>query len=248
VGHPLSGADGGVRPRRDGAPFVAMAVSDHRTREDLPVVSNPIVVSVHEGDPLSRAGVSKFLEQRRGFVVLPDSPGNRLGRIGDVAVTLADPADPDALVRLRKLIIEMDRKVVLVADRLERPQLESVVDAGVHSVVWREDLSAATVSEAVAAVARGEGNAPADLVSILWTQLREVRREVKSATPLRVDFSERELSVMRLIADGLDSREIAAELSYSERTIKGLLHDLMSRLNFRNRAQAVAYAVREGYI
>ena len=210
--------------------------------------SYPIAVSVHEGDPLSRAGLSRFLEQRRGFVVLPEHVGTTFHRIGDVAVTLADPGDPAAMVRLRKLIIAMERKVVLVADGLDRAHLEAVVDAGLHSVVWRGDLSVETMGDAVRAAVRGDGNAPADLVARLWTQLRETRREAQSLVPSSARFSERELSVLRLIADGLDSREIAAELSYSERTIKGLLHDLMTRNNFRNRAQAVVHAVREGYI
>ena len=51
-----------------------------------------------------------------------------------------------------------------------------------------------------------------------------------------------------LIADGHPTREVARQLSYSERTVKSVLHDVTTRLQLRNRAHAVAFAVREGFI
>jgi DNA-binding NarL/FixJ family response regulator len=63
-----------------------------------------------------------------------------------------------------------------------------------------------------------------------------------------VGLSQREVTVLRMIADGLATSEIAAELNYSERTIKNVLHNLTTRLQLRTRAQAVAYAMREGLI
>jgi DNA-binding NarL/FixJ family response regulator len=54
--------------------------------------------------------------------------------------------------------------------------------------------------------------------------------------------------VLRLVADGYETREIASKLSYSERTVKNVLHELTSRLQLRNRAHAVAYALRHDMI
>jgi DNA-binding NarL/FixJ family response regulator len=54
--------------------------------------------------------------------------------------------------------------------------------------------------------------------------------------------------VLRLVADGLSTREIATKLCYSERTIKAVIQELTTRLYLRNRAHAVAYAVRNGWI
>jgi DNA-binding NarL/FixJ family response regulator len=56
------------------------------------------------------------------------------------------------------------------------------------------------------------------------------------------------VEVLRLVAEGLDTGEIAKRLSYSERTIKNVIHDVVTRLNLRNRSHAVAYALREGLI
>jgi DNA-binding NarL/FixJ family response regulator len=61
-------------------------------------------------------------------------------------------------------------------------------------------------------------------------------------------LARRERDVLALMADGLSTREVALRLCYSERTIKNVLQDLMLRFQFRNRTQAVAWAVRHGLI
>jgi DNA-binding CsgD family transcriptional regulator len=58
----------------------------------------------------------------------------------------------------------------------------------------------------------------------------------------------RELEVLRLVSDGLDTQQIADRLCYSERTVKGVIHDVTTRLNLRNRSHAVAFAMRRGWI
>lgn len=67
-----------------------------------------------------------------------------------------------------------------------------------------------------------------------------------TVTSLRL--SSREVEVLRLVADGYDTSEIAEHLAYSESTIKGVLAKLMARLDARNRCHAVAIVVREGLI
>ena len=65
-----------------------------------------------------------------------------------------------------------------------------------------------------------------------------------SLSPLTV----REQEVLRLVADGHPTREVAKRLSYSERTVKNVIHDVVTKFNARSRSQAVAAAVREGLI
>ena len=73
--------------------------------------------------------------------------------------------------------------------------------------------------------------------------LRIVPRRVPPPGP-----TPRERDVLELLADGHSTREIAIRLAYSERTIKNILQDLTTRLHLRNRTQAVAHAVRSGWI
>jgi DNA-binding CsgD family transcriptional regulator len=61
-------------------------------------------------------------------------------------------------------------------------------------------------------------------------------------------LTKRERDVLALVADGYSTREVAVRLAYSERTIKNIVRDVTMRLNLRNRTQAVAYAVRSGWI
>lgn len=58
----------------------------------------------------------------------------------------------------------------------------------------------------------------------------------------------RERDVLILVADGHSTREVARRLCYSERTIKNILQDLTTRFGLRNRTQAVAWALRNGWI
>jgi DNA-binding NarL/FixJ family response regulator len=71
---------------------------------------------------------------------------------------------------------------------------------------------------------------------------------VGDTATMTVPLDDREAEVMRLVADGLDTSDIAEHLSYSESTIKGVLAKLMTRLEARNRCHAVAIVVREGLI
>jgi DNA-binding NarL/FixJ family response regulator len=58
----------------------------------------------------------------------------------------------------------------------------------------------------------------------------------------------READVLRLLAEGLGTPEIAARLNYSERTVKNIIHGVLTRWSLRNRAHAVAFALRNGAI
>ena len=58
----------------------------------------------------------------------------------------------------------------------------------------------------------------------------------------------RERDVLALVAEGHSTREVARRLCYSERTIKNILQSLTTRFGLRNRTQAVAWALRNGWI
>jgi NarL family two-component system response regulator LiaR len=62
------------------------------------------------------------------------------------------------------------------------------------------------------------------------------------------ELSERELDVLKLIADGMSNADIAAKLVLSEKTIKGHVSNILSKLHLVDRTQAAVYAWREGVV
>jgi DNA-binding NarL/FixJ family response regulator len=76
-----------------------------------------------------------------------------------------------------------------------------------------------------------------------------VSREVLEPRGLSLSWlTAREKQVLQLVAEGHPTREVASQLCYSERTIKNVIHDCVTKLHARSRSQAVAEAVRAGLI
>ena len=106
-----------------------------------------------------------------------------------------------------------------------------------------------TLVNLIMSAAAGDGNVPPDLLGRLLSQLSLIQQQV--LTPLGLSFvglTTREIDVLRLLADGCDTAEVARQLAYSERTVKNVLQDVTRRHNLRNRTHAVAYALRQGLI
>jgi DNA-binding NarL/FixJ family response regulator len=81
------------------------------------------------------------------------------------------------------------------------------------------------------------------------SEVERHQRQVLSPRGLTfAGLTEREIAVLRLLAEGLDTAEVGERLFFSERTVKNVIHDLTSRLDLRNRTHAVAYAIRHGLI
>jgi DNA-binding NarL/FixJ family response regulator len=122
----------------------------------------------------------------------------------------------------------------------------AIVEAGAIGVLAKETLTPAALEANVRAALHGAAVLPPQLMSDLIgpgsNGLPTIVEE--PGGPLSV----REQDVLRLIAEGLATREVAAQLCYSERTIKNVLHDVATKLGARSRSHAVAHAVREGLI
>lgn len=206
---------------------------------------NRIPVVVQAPDPISRAGVRSQLGQHAVIELLDSSEAGP----GMVAVLVNEGPDETTLSRLRRLVRSDGARAVLVVNAIREAELLDVIECGVGAIVWRHEASAHRLVQAVLAAARGDGDLPADLLGRLITQVGSLQRTAsgQSGVPLS-GLVPREIDVLRLVAEGLDTGEIASKLSYSERTVKNVMHGLTTRLHLRNRAHAVAYALREGYI
>lgn len=87
---------------------------------------------------------------------------------------------------------------------------------------------------------------PSQLVAAVRAAAAGLRIAAERTEPAPMDDRSRE--VLRMLAEGADTREISQELGYSERTIKATIYDIERDLGARNRAHAVAEAVRQNLI
>lgn len=204
-----------------------------------------IRVSLRAQDLISEAGVTSQLRTR---------PELRMEEWNDqhppqVAVVVVDMIDESALRVLRTIQRSAPVKVVLVAATIDDQQLVSAAECGVCGIVRRSEATPERLVQVIGAVARGEGHLPADLLGRLLEQVGRLQGQVLGPRGLNfTGLSAREIEVLRLVAEGYDTADIAIKLSYSERTIKNVLHGVMTRLQLRNRSHAVAYALRQGLI
>ena len=208
-------------------------------------MSDRIAVTVHARDPVSHAGVvSQFRGSTR--IVVRDE-----GETSDAAVALVvvDDIDADAVRTVRAIRQDGCTRVVVIAARLDDSGLLSAVEAGACALLRRADATPERLVITISRAAAGDGSVPPDLLGRLLEQVGMLQRQVLAPRGLTFSgLTEREIEVLRLVADGLDTTEVAGRLCYSERTVKNVLHDLTTRLRLRNRTHAVAYALRHGLL
>jgi DNA-binding NarL/FixJ family response regulator len=206
-------------------------------------VSNVITTFVHGHDPITQAGVVSQLRMRPEIRIV-DSADQ-----ASVAVIIADQVDEAVTRLLRTLRKDNKPKLLLVATVIDDGALVAAAEAGVAGLLRRSDASGELMVRTIIRVAAGDGEVPSDLLGRLLEQVGRLQRQVLAPRGLTFSgLTPRETQVLRLVADGHDTAEIATALCYSERTVKNVLHDLTTRLQLRNRSHAVAYAVREGLI
>ncbi|MFJ9585607.1 helix-turn-helix transcriptional regulator [Streptomyces acidicola] len=215
---------------------VRPAPAEHQTK--IPVV-------VHAPDPILREGTISQLRRHPEVDLVDEATPHDDG----VAVLLAESLDQVLLSRLRRLVRSEGLHPVLVISLIREAELLDVIESGVGAIVWRHEATSSRLLQAVTAAFRGEGDLPSDLLGRLMNQVSMLRPGAAGSPVAQTSYlTPREIDVLRLVAEGMDTNEVAGKLSYSERTIKNIMQGLTTRLNLRNRAHAVAYAMREGYI
>lgn len=204
-----------------------------------------VPIHVRAADPITQAGLVTQLTYQQE-VHLVDEPFIDERTVGIVAAEVADEETVRLLRSLNKLGCQ---RFVLVITTVDDTALLGAVDAGACALVHRSDASPARLAKLAAQAAAGKGAMPTDILGRLLKHVSRLQHNVLSPMGLNLSgLSTREIDVLRLVADGLDTQEIARELRYSERTVKSILHDVTSRFQLRNRSHAVAYAMREGLI
>ncbi|MCC2320723.1 response regulator transcription factor [Cellulomonas xiejunii] len=216
-------------------------------------VSLHLRVAVQGGDALTRAGLRAVMDTLADVQVEHvdvEQPADLAQ--AEVVVVVLEAVTARAVDAVRRLAARPGCRPVLVVGEVSTEAVALVVQAGAVGVLRRREATAEAVGALLHAVASGEAVVP---VALLAALLPQTASEPTSAPPRAAGHvlaltgvNDRERSVLRLLGEGADTREIARRLSYSERTVKVVVQDLTRRFGLRNRTHAVAYAVRHGLI
>jgi len=202
-----------------------------------------IRLAVEAVDAFSRAGVVGLIGSGSYLQILPPAQTSQ----ADLLVVVAPRLSGRVLQRLRALREVCQAPIVMILDQAGDGDWLAAAEIGVAGVIWRAQVTPETLSDLVRTVMAGDSQLPPEVQGRLLKDIAQLQRQVLGPRGLTASGLEsREVDVLQLIAEGLDTAEIAERMKYSERTVKNILYAMMTRLNLRNRTHAVAYAMRSG--
>ncbi|MBV2354031.1 response regulator transcription factor [Streptomyces sp. J2-1] len=200
----------------------------------------PVPVGVTALDPVLEAGTRSTLHACPELAVCgPDD-----ARVAVLTVDRLGPAELD-MVRTTRAT-RNHPAVVLVAGALASGDALHALAAGARGLLLRREADAPRLSHAVVAADRDDCTLPPELLEEVLDRPNGARGGHGGWA--EGALSERERSVLQLVADGHETAEIAQRLAYSPRTVTTVVHDITQRFRLRNRAHAVAYALRAGLL
>jgi DNA-binding NarL/FixJ family response regulator len=209
------------------------------------IMQERVTVYVYARDPISQAGIAGQLRSRPEVHLVGDAEVDD----AKVAVLVADEVDEEVVRTIKAVQRNGCPRVLLVVTRLDDAGLLSAIEAGACGMLRRSDAHPEALVQAVRSASAGDGTVPPDLLGRLLSQVGRLQRQVLSPRGLTfTGLTDREVDVLKLLADGFDTAEVAGRLCYSERTVKNVVQDITRRHNLRNRTHAVAYALRQGLI
>ncbi len=217
----------------------------------MATLGEPITVLLVDDHALVRQGVRAFLETQDDLTVVAEAGG------GEEAIKLAAEHAPD--VALMDLImpgmdgVETTRQLVAKSPRTNVVMLTSYHDdehifpairAGALSYVLKE-IGPDELADAVRKAAAGEAVLHPRVAARVVRELHGARRDAPNVFH---ELSDREMEVLKLIADGCTNAEIAGNLYLSEKTVKSHVSNILGKLHLADRTQAAVYAWREGVV
>lgn len=197
---------------------------------------------VYSRDVLAETGLRGHIDQIPEMAV-EDCPSR-----AHVAIVATAEIDGQLADKIAQLDAVGCGRVLVVVTEIGIEALPAILEIRAAGVLRARDATPRRLADAARAAASGGGSLPPDLIGHL---LRSVHHRAPLGSPCPSTshrLNEREEAVIRLLAEGYDTQQIAAELHYSERTIKSVVHGIIRRLGLRNRPHAVAYALRHGLI
>lgn len=203
-----------------------------------------IGVALLATNPLGLTGLAALLRPYTDIRILSVSEYSQ----ADVAVVRCNRFTPRVVSRLRQAPFHGRTSVVLLVNQITEAELLMALDCRVVEIIAASAATEERVRHSVTSAAGRGGHMPDGLVEELLKHIDRVQQEILTPAGGHAGLSRREVDVLRLMADGLSTSEIADQMSYSERTVKNVIHDITHRHRLRNRSHAVAFALRAGII
>jgi two-component system NarL family response regulator len=209
-----------------------------------------IRVLICDDHALFRRGLVMVLESEEGIDVVAEAED------GEDAVARAEESAPDVVlmdVRMPKMSgIEATRaiadavpsaKILMLTVSDEEEDLYEAVKAGATGYLLKE-ISIEEVANAIRAVTTGQSLISPSMASKLLSEFNNLAKQAQQKV-LAPKLTDRELQVLKLVAQGLSNKEVAEQLFISENTVKNHVRNILEKLHLHSRMEAVVYAVRE---
>jgi DNA-binding NarL/FixJ family response regulator len=226
------------------------AVSEEaRSDKELEELS---VLLVDDHD-LFRTGLRNLLEEQ-GVHVVGEAPN------GQTALRLAAELAPDVVIMDLNMPglsgVETTRhltgiaplvRVVVLTISIDDDDVMDAVMAGACGYLLK-DSSIEDLITGIRAAAAGESLISPQIAAKVLQRLRSQGKSEDALETIRAELSDREVQVLKLIANGKDNAQIASELFISPKTVKNHISNILMKLQIDNRIQAAVYAVRSGIV
>jgi len=214
-------------------------------------MDEPIALLLVDDHDVVRQGLRFFFEAQPHFTVVGEAES------GEAAVKLIEAHIPDVV--LMDLImpgmdgVEATRQVKKISPRTQVVVLTSyhedehifpALQAGAISYILKDSKMEELVA-AVERAARGEVTLHPQVAARIIQELHGAKQE--EINPF-TELTQREMEVLKLIAQGLSNSEIAGQLVISEHTVKGHVSNILSKLHLTDRTQAAVYAWQKGVV
>ncbi|GAA4545162.1 response regulator transcription factor [Amycolatopsis samaneae] len=209
-----------------------------------------VAVAIHASDAMTRIGMTSMLAAERHLKILTD-PAEFA--VADVILIVEETVRGETLTLPAEVRAasphETPPRCVIVTDNFPDTMLVPAIECGMAAMLPRSGIDTSVLTRTIVGVSQGMAYFPLRLQAGLLAEFDRVINKVLKPRGITLSgLSAREHDVIRLLANGYDTEQIAAELAYSGSLIKKTLKDLMDRYGLRSRSHAVAHAIRSGII
>jgi NarL family two-component system response regulator LiaR len=213
-------------------------------------MDQPIKVLLVDDHEMVRIGLAAVLDTEEGIEVVGEASngheGLRLAQMYKPDVVLMDLVmeGMDGVETTRRLMEMLPEcKVIVLTSYIDDSKMYPVIEAGAFSYLLKTSR-ATEIAEAIRAAARGQSVLESQVAAKMMNRFRQPQRAQAPAP--HESLTEREMEVLKLLAQGLSNQEIADKLYIGVKTVKYHITNIFSKLGVEDRTQAAIYAHKQG--